>query len=383
MTSGPGGAIAIVGYALASPFGSDPVAFWDGLNEGPVPITTWRSAGGFPDLECLAALLPEGSIPEMPEISWHPTVTLSIDLGRRALAMAGLLEAPAGVGMALGSLWGESDYLQLPRRSPAPPLLPSLTRGLGLTGPVVNTPVACAAGNTAIAWAVERLRRGEAPMMIAGGLDVVGPAAVGTYRHLDNLTDTTARPFSADRDGFLLGEGGAMFVLEPLASAREAGRTVYGVILGVGSGHDASHPTRPAEDGRGLARAMSQAIADAGLSPGDIGYVNAHSPGTLQNDTSESAALATVFGPEGVPVSSTKGAIGHAQGGANALEAVACVLALQYGMAPPTLNVTAPDPAFRVDLIVGGPRPLERRVALTVASSMGGATSALVIGAGD
>lgn len=374
------GPIAITGYALASPFGTDEGVFWRGLLEGPTPIRHWQSPDGFPDLQCLAAPLPEGSVPPVPEISWHPAVALAIDLGRRAMAHAGFDAAPEGLGMALGSLWAESDFLALPRRPQSPPLLPALVKGLGLSGPVVNTPVACAAGNTAIAWAVDRLRRGEATMMLAGGLDTIGAAAVGTYLHLDNLTETTPRPFSADRDGFLLGEGGAMFLLEPLESARAAGRTVYAVVVGVGSGHDASHPTRPAEDGRGLARAMAGAIADAGLTPADIGYVNAHSPGTLQNDTSESNALATVFGPEGVPVSSTKGAIGHAQGGANALEAMACVLALRHQLAPPTLNVVEADPAFRVDLITREARPLQSRYVLTVASSMGGATSALVLG---
>lgn len=372
------GAIAVTGYALASPFGTDETRFWQGLLAGPTPISTWRSREGFPELECLAALLPAGAIPPLGELSGHPTVALAIDLGRRALAMAGLAPGESGLGLALGSLWAESDTLALPRRAPAPPLLPSLSRGIGLSGPVVNTPVACAAGNTAIAWAVERLRRGEARMMLAGGLDTVGPAAVGIYLHLDNLTFTLPRPFSADRDGFLLGEGGAMFLLEPLDAARAAGRRVYAVIAGVGSGHDASHPTRPAEDGRGLAAAMAGAIADAGLTPEAIGYVNAHSPGTLQNDTSEAAALAAVFGPEGVPVSSTKGAIGHAQGGANALEAVACLLALRHRLAPPTLNVDAPASEFRIDLITGAPRPLERPYVLTAASSMGGATSALV-----
>lgn len=174
-----------------------------------------------------------------------------------------------------------------------------------------------------------------------------------------------------------------MFVLESWESARARGARVLGEICGAAAGHDAAHPTRPASDGRGLKRALTQALSEAGRTAGDIGYVNAHSPGTEANDTGEAAAYRAVFGPRGVPVSSTKAALGHAQGGANALEAVVCLLALQHQLLPPTFNVAAPDPQFEIDLVVGKPRPAHLEYAVSAASGMGGASAVLVLGRGN
>ncbi len=366
--------VAITGWAFASPFGSAEDAFWHGICSGPTPITPWRSDTGFPGIECLAA-----QVPGVGGATAHRVFEMAYDLARRALAHAGFAAAPPGLGLGLGSYWGETDYLALPRRRPPPSLVPELVRELHLGGPTANLPVACAAGNYALAWAAGRIRRQDAPFMLAGGLDVIGTAAVGSYLFLDNLADALPRPFAADRDGFLLGEGGALFLLEPSAQAERAGRPVLAHLRGVGNAHDASHPTRPDPAGGGLVRAIRQALGEARLSPGDIGYVNAHAPGTIQNDPGESAALREVFGPKGVPVSSTKAALGHAQGGANALEALACILALRHGLAPPTLNLARPDPALELDAIVVAPRPFEARYALSLASSLGGATSAIVL----
>jgi 3-oxoacyl-[acyl-carrier-protein] synthase II len=198
--------------------------------------------------------------------------------------------------------------------------------------------------------------------------------AVGGYQLLDNLTSSLPRPFSPARDGFLLGEGGALFVLEP------PGRRARAALLGVGSSHDAAHPTRPRDDGGGLIRALRAALAEAGLAPEQIDYVNAHSPGTFANDRGEAAAYRAVFGAGAVPVSSTKAALGHAQGGANALEAAACLLALERQAIPPTLHVDAPDPAFALDLVVGGPRPARLAHVLSTAESMGGANAVVILG---
>lgn len=372
--------LAVTGWALASPFGHDPDAFWDGICHGPTPRAAWRSEPDFPGLGChLAPLAPAAAL----EAAGHPPMLLAADLARRALRTAGLESAPAGCGLAVGAIWLDLDYLSIPRRRAPEAALPYLARTLGLTGPMASTPVACAAGNIAIAWACDRLRRGEAPMMLAGGLDLAGPTAIGGYTYLDVFTDDLPRPFDQDRDGFLLGEGGAMFVLEPLEAAHAAGRPVLATVVGVGGGHDGSHPTRPADDGRGLVAAMRRALTDAGLAPEAIGYLNAHGPGTPANDPGEAAAIATVFGPHALPVSSTKGALGHAQGGANALEALACMLALRHRQAPPTLNLDHPDPSLPLDLVAGEPRALVREHALSLASSMGGASSALIFQRGD
>jgi 3-oxoacyl-(acyl-carrier-protein) synthase len=371
-------AVAVTGVAVASPFGADLEVFWRGLCAGPTPVSEWRSEPAL-GLACRAALLPPESVPPGED----RVAAVALDLGRRALAAAGLAAAPADAGLALGSHWGNVDVLAIPPRPPHPPLPDALARGLGLDGPVALTPVACTAGNLALVWAVDRLRAGDAPLMLAGGLDLVGPTAVGGYLLFDNLTTTLPRPFAAGRDGFLLAEGGALFVLEPTARARAAGRRVLAEIVGTGAAHDASHATRPADDGRGLVRAIRMALADAGVAPTAVGYVNGHSPGTAANDGAEVAAYRAVFGPRAVPVSSTKGAHGHAQGGANALEAAACLLALRDGLLPPTLNVDAPEPGFDLDLVVGAARPAALQHALSVAASLGGATSALLFRRGD
>lgn len=376
--------VAITGWALASPFGRDADAFWRGLCNGPAPMEPWHAGEAFPSFACQLAALPADCRPAPSDDLPHPTLALAAELGREALASAGFDQAPAGLGLALGSLWGGGDYLTLPRQPLPQRLLPKLARRLSVTGPMAQLPVACAAANVSLTWACDQIRSGGAPFMLAGGMDLVGNAGVGAYLFFGTLTEGLPRPFGVDRDGFLLGEGGAMFLLEPLEQARAAGRRVIAEICGVGGGHDASHPTRPAVDGRGLAHAMRRALADAGLTPADIGYVNAHSPGTQANDPGETAAIHTIFGPQGVPVSSSKAALGHAQGGANALEAVACILALRHQLLPPTLNVQALDPELApIDLVVGEPRPHVLSHALSLASSMGGATSAVIFGRGD
>jgi 3-oxoacyl-[acyl-carrier-protein] synthase II len=379
--------VAITGMALASPFGPEPADFWAGVCQGPTPRDRWKPGPAHPGLagmalSCLAAPLPEAAgSPEKHAAARF--LTLATRLGREALSRAGLATAPRGCGLAFGSVFAEADRLACPRPDAEPAVWPFLAAELGLTGPVVGTPVNCAAGNMALAWAVRRIRAGHAPMMLAGGLDVIGPLAVGVYQFLGNLTEDLPRPFDADRDGILLSEGGACFVLEPLAAARAAGRTVLATIEGVGLGHDASHPTRPAPDGRGLARAMAAALADAKLPPDAVAWYNAHSPGTLVNDEAEAAAVRAVFGAHGVPVSSTKGALGHAQGGANALEAAVCVEALQRGQAPPTLNHRTPAPGLDIDHIAGATRPLTGGHVMSGALSLGGAAAVVIFGRGD
>jgi 3-oxoacyl-[acyl-carrier-protein] synthase II len=372
--------IAITGYAFVSPYGDDEAAFWQGICHGPVPLSTWSATPAFPDVSCQAALLPPDLAPASGPLS-ERIVALTEDLCLRTLSQAGFTAAPPGLGLALGTLWGEHDGIGLDH--PPAPLLGRLATTLGLEGPMLTISVACAAGNAAMAWACDRLRLGEATMMLAGGVDLVGPLAVDAYSYLGTLTSSLPRPFAADRDGFLLGEGGAIFLLEPWEQAMAAGRPILAEICGVGGGHDADHPTRPAADGRGAVGSMQRAIADAGLTAAQIGYVNAHGPGTVANDIGETAAIATVFGPEGVPVSSTKAALGHAQGGANALEAIACLLALRQQTRPPTLHISGLDPALSpIDCIVGAPRPGHFSHVLSLAASMGGATWTLIFARG-
>ena len=371
--------IAITGVAFASPFGSEPAAFWAGVLHGPTPIAPWAPPAGLPCPEATYAPL-KGELPPRPDVHPSRTAWLALDLARRALANAGLRQAPAGCGLSLGSCWAETDFWG----AEAPtPLLAPVAAALGIAGPTAMSALGCAASNAAIAWACGRLRAGEAPCMLAGGLDLAGPAAVGAYSLFGILAEHLPRPYDAQRDGFLLGEGGAVFLLEPASRAHAAGRRVLGWVEGVGMGHDAAHPSTPVPDGRGLVRAMQMALRDAGRAPDEVDYVNGHAPGTPANDPGEGAAIATVFGPHGVPVSSTKGALGHAQGGANGLEAVACLMAMQHGVIPPTLNLARPDPTLALDLVRGGPRDLPVRRAMSIASSMGGACVAVLLSVED
>jgi 3-oxoacyl-(acyl-carrier-protein) synthase len=364
---------AVTGLAVRTPFGDDPDAFWEGLCRGRVPTRRWCSEPGWPGLSCPAATLPPSPSP----VEGDPATALAIDLARRALLDAGFDSAPAGCGMALGSQWSNLDTLSRPPRAWPTPLLSACCRALGIDGPAAMTPVGCAAGNMAIAWALDRLESGDAPAMIAGGFDLIGPCAVGGFRLFDNISDTGARPFSADRDGFLMSEGGALLVLESEAAARARGARILAFVSSVGTAHDAAHPTRPS--GRGVASALRTALREAGLEPKDLGYVNAHSPGTLANDPAEAAALNDVFGARGVPVGSTKAA-GHAQGGASALEAVACIWALRRQLIPPTLGTVEADASLGLDVVIGKPRPAALRHVASVAIAIGGAASALILG---
>ncbi len=369
--------VAVTGLALASPFGQDEGAFWEGLCVGPTPARTWCDPD-FPELSCRAVLLDEALRPP-PVPGQAPVVALARRLIERALGAAGLPRAPAGCGLALGSHFAETDHL---RREAGPwpaPMLATLAREGGFEGPVCNTPIGCAAGNLALCWAADRLRQGHAEVMVAGGVDLFGAASMGTFQMFDNISQTLPRPFSADRDGFLMGEGGALLVLEQEAHAAARGAEVRGWLVGTGTGHDGAHPTRPSLDGQGLRGALQGALQEAGLRPAQIDAVSAHSPGTVANDPAEAAAYRGAFGPRGVPVTAAKAALGHAMGGANALEAAGCLLMLRHQRIPPTLNVAAPDPAFALDLVLDEPRAAPLRRVLSAACGMGGANAVVIL----
>ncbi|MBL8953971.1 MAG: hypothetical protein JNK82_24555, partial [Myxococcaceae bacterium] len=222
------------------------------------------------------------------------------------------------------------------------------------------------------------VRSGDVPFAVAGGFDLIGAGAAASFDMLGNLSEHAARPFDVARDGIVLGEGGAMLVLEPLEAAHARGARVWCELAGAACAHDAEHQIRPALDGHGLAAALTRALREAAVEARDVGYVNAHAPGTAVNDPCEAAAYRTVFGARAVPVGSTKAALGHAQGGANGLEAAACVLALQHQVLPPTLGVTNVEPALELDVVTAGRRgPLD--VVVSSASAMGGANAVVVL----
>jgi nodulation protein E len=236
----------------------------------------------------------------------------------------------------------------------------------GFTGPAFSVSSACSSASHAIAQALMILRSGQADVALAGGSEApFGYASLKAWDALRVIAPDTCRPFSRDRQGMILGEGGAALVLEPLDAARARGARIYAELAGAGLSADAHHITQPAMEGP--ARAMRAALDDAGLAPDAVGYVNAHGTGTLGNDPTETRAIREVFGARMPAVSSTKSMHGHALGAAGALEAVATTLALHHGVLPPTANFLGPDPECDLDVIPNQAR--EQRVAAALSNS--------------
>jgi len=233
-----------------------------------------------------------------------------------------------------------------------------------LRGPSFAVSSACASGAHAIGSALRMLQVGEADAVVAGGSEAgLPPLARAAFSALDALSKAgVSRPFDARRDGFVMGEGAAVMVLERAEAARARNARVLGTIRGYGASSDAHHLTAPRDDGRGQAAAMTAALADAGVAAEQIDYVNAHGTSTPLNDRAETQAIKLALGEHAmrIPVSSTKSAIGHLLGAAGAVEAVATLLALRDRIAPPTLGLTEPDEGLDLDYVPGAARPLTR-----------------------
>jgi nodulation protein E len=243
----------------------------------------------------------------------------------------------------------------------------------GICGPAYTVSTACSSANHAIGQAFWMVRDGLAELALTGGSEA--PFAMGNLKAWEAMrvvAPDTCRPFSKDRRGMILGEGGAMLVLEPLEAARARGARIYAEIVGFGSSSDAHHLTQPSIEGP--ARAMRAAMTDGGLRPEEIGYINAHGTATPANDPTEVAAVRLALGAqaERLAISSTKSMHGHTLGAAGAIEAVATVLALNRGVLPPTANFTTPDPACDIDVVPNQARRGEVEVALSNSFAFGG-----------
>jgi 3-oxoacyl-[acyl-carrier-protein] synthase II len=258
----------------------------------------------------------------------------------------------------------------------------------GLAGPNYSCLTACAAGSQAIGEATELIRNGEADLMLAGGSHtMVYPLGVTGFSLLTALSTRNddparaSRPFDRRRDGFVVGEGAGLVVLEELEHARGRGATVYAELTGYGSTADAFRLTDCHPEGRGAIACMRAALADAGLRAEDIGYINAHGTSTPLNDRVETLAIKQVFGPAAytTPVSSTKSMLGHMLGASGAVEAVVCVLSLRHGVLPPTINYEEPDPECDLDYLPNTAREQRIRHALSNSFGFGGQNVSLVI----
>jgi len=298
-----------------------------------------------------------------------------------------------GIG-GIGTL--ESNHIQLREKGPkavsplAIPLLmgnagsAAVSMRHGLRGQSFSTLSACAASAHAIGTAARMIQAGDADAVVTGGSEAaLTPLATAAFGALDALSDLgISRPFDAERDGFVMGEGAAVLVLEDGARARERGATILARIAGYGASSDAYHLTAPEKDGGGAIEAMRAALADAGVDAGDIAYVNAHGTSTPLNDRAETTAIKKVIGSD-VPVSSLKSAIGHLLGAAGAVEAVATILAMRDRVAPPTLNYEHPDEGLDLDYVPNEARTLDVNggpvVALSNAFGFGGHNAVLCL----
>ena len=258
---------------------------------------------------------------------------------------------------------------------------------LGARGPNFCPTSACSSGSDAIGTAYEIIKRGDAEAMFAGGSEAIitpiGVAGFSANRALSTRNEApqqASRPFDAERDGFVIGEGAAILVLEDLAFARERGARIIAEITGYGASSDAVHITQPSENGEGAARAMQMALRKAGLAPSEIGYINAHGTSTPLNDKVETMAIKTVFGDYAyhVPISSTKSMTGHLLGAAGAIEGAVCIKVINTGVIPPTVNYNNPDPECDLDYVPNKAREARISSAMSNSFGFGGHNSVLV-----
>ena len=405
--------VVITGLGIISPVGNDVDTFWQSLVggcSGVGPITLFDPAG----LESRFAAEVKG---------FDPVALFGRKDARRMDRFAQLAVAAAGqaladskyeitpesskrIGCIIGSGIGgistvlsEAEVMRTKgagRVSPffVPMMLPDTAPGqiaiqFGLKGPNMTIDTACASSANALGEATETIRRGAADAILAGGAEAgLHPLALAGFNVMmaisrrNDAPQKASRPFDLNRDGFVPGEGAAALVLESLDHALTRRAHIYAEVLGYGASADAYHITAPQESGEGAAAAMSAALAQTGLEPKDIGYLNAHGTSTQLNDKSETAAIKQVFGPAAyqLPISSTKSMTGHLLGAAGALEAVACVKALQTGLLPPTINYETPDPACDLDYVPNVARRVPIRTAMSNSFGFGGHNACLIFG---
>jgi 3-oxoacyl-[acyl-carrier-protein] synthase II len=391
--------IVVSGLGVVSPYGAGTKTFWAGLAAGTCairPITVIDTEGF---RSRVAAEVPADVMAGLGVSARRARADrLGLAAAREAVADAGLgAEDRAQAALVIGAvgggmLEGETWYWEETRNGrPSPKIralrsiLPythaeTLSWRLGVGGPKETVVMACASGAASISLAADLVRDGMVPVALAGGVDALTRICFMGFNALKLLDPEPCRPFDRDRHGMSIGEAAAFVVLEKAERCRARGGRVLAELLGAGVSTDAHHVTSPAPDGEGMARAMRQALADAGLDATAVDYVNAHGTGTIQNDRTEALALTKVFGAGRVPISSTKSLVGHTMAAAGSLEAVATVLALQHGLIPPTANVVSVDPEVPFDCVPVTARPAPLEIALSNSFGFGGQNVSLVFG---
>jgi 3-oxoacyl-[acyl-carrier-protein] synthase II len=396
---------------MVTPLGNDPESTWENLvagESGANPITQFDTTGYSIRFACeLKDFEPTKWMERKQARRMDRFSQMALSAARMAEADSGIsvAEAPdrvgAAVGTGIGGLGAFEDCFQTllergpDRTSPFSivQIIPNMAAAwvsmeLGTQGPLATETTACAASNMALGDGLDAIRLGRADVMFCGGTEApvtrVGIAGFAAMRALSKRNDDPkrgSRPFDADRDGFVMGEAGAMLVLEELEHARARGAKIYAELLGYGVSSDAAHVTEPDQTGANPARAMKMAFADAGIVPEQIGYVNAHGTSTPLGDPAETRVLKLALGEEQAyktPVSSTKGATGHCLGAAGAVEAIFTIFAVQRGLLPPTINYETPDPTCDLDYIPNEARPAEIEVGVSNSFGFGGHNACVV-----
>lgn len=403
--------VAVTGMGIVCPVGVGVDAAWDAMTAGRSGIRTLTAFdttdyavhfGGYIDDFDPSPVLDTKDVRRMSRFQQFAVVAAA-----EAMEDAGLTEVDPVeserygviVGSGIGGLGLMEEQVRvLHERGPSrisPTLVPGMIVDLaaghisiryGLRG-INYAPVsACATGNHSIGEAFEAIRRGTADVVVAGGFDAgitpLGLAGFCAARALSTRNDDPAaasRPFDAGRDGFVMGEGGAVLVLEDWDHAVARGAAIRAEVLGYGATADAYHITAPHPEGAGAKRALRLAMEQAGVTPADVGYINAHGTSTPLGDAAETASIKEVFGSDVPPVSSTKSMTGHLLGGAAAIEAVACVRALETGVLPPTINLTDPDPACDLDYVANVARKTDPQVVMSNSFGFGGHNATIVL----
>jgi 3-oxoacyl-[acyl-carrier-protein] synthase II len=404
--------VVVTGVGVKTPAGTDLESFWARLRSGEA---TARAVQGF-DPSALPVRF-AGEVPDFDPVPYfgpkesrrQDRVTqLGFGAAADALGDAGDLGADPSrcaviIGTGVGGLQtleeNERVYIEkgAARVSPffVPMMMPNATAGvvamqLGWTGPNLCVATACSAGAHAIGEGARLIRDGAADVVMAGGTEAaVTPLTMAAFARMGALStrndepERASRPFDADRDGFVIGEGATCVVLESMERARARGATVYGEVAGYGRNADAYHITAPSPGGAGAAVCMQMALDDAGIDASAVGHVNAHGTSTELNDAAEAEAVRKVFGDSPPPVTSTKGVTGHLIGAAGAVEAVAAILAVRDGLVPPTANLERLGDDIELDVVAGSEREIGPKPAISNSFGFGGHNACLVFTAAE
>jgi 3-oxoacyl-[acyl-carrier-protein] synthase II len=384
--------VVVTGYGVIAPCGSGRDAFWAGLLG---PNLTGGTKAGIDPWDPLPYF-------ENPKEARRADLFQQFALGaaEEAFAMAGETGVDPGrfgviFGTGVGGIHTLEEQVQVRlekgerRVSPfiVPMMMPNaagaaISMKYKLRGPCQTVTTACAASTHAIGDAFRQIAWGRCDAVVTGGSEAAGsPTAMAGFQNMTALSSSgVSMPFSENRDGFVMGEGGAVLILEALDVAVARGAIIYAEVLGGASNADAHHITAPSPGGVGAIACMELALEEAGLQPHDIKQINAHGTSTPLNDAAEAEAIEKLFGPTGPPVTSTKGVTGHALGAAGALEAVAVIMSMEKRVIPPTAGTLVLDPSMNIDLVIGEPRPWEPGPAMSNSLGFGGHNGSIIFG---